>query len=831
MAQSVHIVRILKRMRCFAAVAVLAVIAAGVFACSPRADITFSTDCITLYVGETRDLLPYVAFSASDDRDAVFFEADTQSFITIYGSTVSAVSAGSSVVTAYVNGMPCARIEVTVKYRDDDSLNIISDGALIQNLTDEETPSAVKLRAERDEYCDPQTSVDWYVDGICSSSGDEFEFIPTDFGGYVICAKAGNASCVVEVNIYRATKAWACADGELYQQGDMSPVVFTAMQEEDTRNPQSVYEWRVNGRVYSQRPMFEFTPDKAGEYTISLYVNGVLRDFAEDGMSVINVVGDRAPNGQVVFDDRDGVFVEWRDGGYINSVTVVSPHGERIKIESSDIRNSYRFGRGVFDASDIIDVCGDGTYSVRLEAEGKGEFTEFEQYPEAARRYIEEKVFISNKFLSDEYEAEQLVREMYALGSKKTSAYLARTLSAQAADMRVKNTALAIGSEARTSFEDGVMTVELSDYYNRPRTAAQSRAERLFSQLPHIEYSIEDLRPSEYVLAIDRNKKTVIAENSEQLLLAVLNGVKPRTTDDSAAIVYKRARTVLLSIIGKDYDDGQKVHAIYDWLVWSVLRAEGDVPFGSSADFAESVFGGKNMTANGVVSSLGAAKSFALLCGMEGLECNIVSCDGNADGARKYYWNKVKLDGVWYNVDVFGSKSGSAQMGVSPRNIEIGSHGRLLLSDKKAASLGLLSDGRHAAPFDGRYYLEKHRYGDTYFDYCWDESEYNDTDAIKAAVFYALESGDIGSYSIYGVNGTVTVSKAFHGMQWYLGDADVQTVDRFASVLKDAVREYCKTTLDTDKAAAVAFYPTAGTPLKDGVLHVNILLPSVKEAV
>lgn len=830
MAQNVENMRVLRRIRGFAVVAAFAIIGACLFACSPSAQISFSTDGIVLYVGETRDIFPYVVLSASDDRNSVFFEADSQSCITLSGSSVSAVAAGRAVVTAFVRGKPSATLDVTVKYRNADSLTITHDGELCQNLKDGESPSLVRFGIVRDEYGDPEIGVDWYVDGVCAAAGDAFEFTPRAFGSYRIFAKAGNASCDATVNVYRATDATAYADGELVQSGDRSPVVFTAVEQADTRNPRSVYEWRINGEAVSHDAVFAFTPESVGEYRVSLYVNGVRRDFAEERMSTVTVSGERAPIGEVVFDDRDGVFIEWRDGGYINSVTVVSSDGKRTKTESSDIRHSYRFGRGVFDATDIIDVCGDGAYTVRLEAEGKGEQIEFVRYPESARRYIEEKIYINNGFLSDAEQAERLVLEMYARGIKKTSAYLARELSAEAADLTVKNTALAIGSSARTAFDGDVMTVELSDYYNKPRSTAKNDAERLFSELPHIEYAADNLRASEYVLAIERNKNTVAAENSEQLLLAVLGGVRPQPTVGTAAVVYCRARAVLLSVIGKDYDEWQKVHAIYDWLVWSASRAEGAVPFGSSADFAESVFGGEGMTANGVVSSLGAAKSFALLCGMDGLECRIVSCGGNADDARKYYWNKVKLGGVWYNVDVFGAKSNAEQLGVSPRNIEMGSHGRFLLSDAAAASLGLLTDGSYAAPFDGRsYYLEKHRYGDVYFDYCLDKSEYNDIAAVKAAVSYALENGDIGSYSIFGVNGTVTVSKAFYGMQWYLGDADGQTVENFKAVLTNAVREYCKHTLDSDREAVIAFYPTVNAPLKDGVLHVNILLPLVKE--
>ena len=61
--------------------------------------------------------------------------------------------------------------------------------------------------------------------------------------------------------------------------------------------------------------------------------------------------------------------------------------------------------------------------------------------------------------------------------------------------------------------------------------------------------------------------------------------------------------------------------------------------------YLESVF----LDTNNLVVCDGYAKAFSLLCNMEGIDCIRVTGKLSSEG---HAWNKVKIDGIWYVVDI-----------------------------------------------------------------------------------------------------------------------------------------------------------------------------------
>lgn len=120
-------------------------------------------------------------------------------------------------------------------------------------------------------------------------------------------------------------------------------------------------------------------------------------------------------------------------------------------------------------------------------------------------------------------------------------------------------------------------------------------------------------------------------------VLPWLEGSADVIGEDSVAL-YERAQEILSEIITDDMGEYETVKAIHDYLVnhtkYVGNAARKGQPFGPIVD--------------GQAVCEGYAHAFQVLCEMCDIDCLYVS--GIARGAHG--WNKVKVDGVWYNVDV-----------------------------------------------------------------------------------------------------------------------------------------------------------------------------------
>ncbi len=163
---------------------------------------------------------------------------------------------------------------------------------------------------------------------------------------------------------------------------------------------------------------------------------------------------------------------------------------------------------------------------------------------------------------------------------------------------------------------------------------------------------------------INARTSTMLVYSSDQLYYAIEKGCKPIFPEGTcpALDAYNQAKTVLRSIIDDSMTDYQKVVAIFDWLTYTVkydYNAADLIEVSGIGDTAE-IHKYRCFYIEGVLFDSGQAvcdgigKTFALLCGIEGIECYKVSGTANGGG---HAWNKVKLDlnndgeGEWYAVD------------------------------------------------------------------------------------------------------------------------------------------------------------------------------------
>ncbi len=775
---------------------------------------------IEMYVGETRDLLPYIVFSSNDRQ--VSFSSSDDSVAEVSGSVVRAVSSGNATVTVKSDGSE-ASIAIAVEYRSAATLEIKHDGDIVQNVNDITKVTPVIFSAETDDFIDPQAHIEWTVDGKAVPH-DDLVLTPTRFGEYAVTAKLQDLTNTEYVKVYRATGAYGKSVGETDQLHDYSPVVFSAHENIDTRNPVSVVEWTVNGELASNNKLFEFTPAAQGEYEIELYVNGVKRNIDGKESVNINARGERAPSGKVTF-DADGVYIKWSDGEKARSVVITDPDGVRTAYSSSDISCAYRFGDGMFDATGLITVTSKTPreYTVAVSAVALGEAEKFMQYGDDAREFIENKLLVNNSFIDSAERSGEFVLEMYVCGKTSARAYIARDVDKEKALSIARARASELGLSAAIAVDGNIMTVDLGEFINTPTLNAEPISERrMYSVLPHIEYNESNRRAANYALAIDRVSRTAEVSGSEQLLFAVMHGIKPLGADGSAAqTVYDNARRTLIAIIGKDYSDFRKVHAIYDYLQWCGYKADkGATGAQYSSNYLESMFFvyAADRRPPYTMTSLGAAKVFALLCGMEGIHSEIVPVE---QGGTYYYVNSVAIDGARYYIDVYGGEYGMSA------SRELCTHERLLMDDVTARMLGVYEESDFGAIDGGRmYYLQKYVYGETYYDYYISAAEKSDYSSLKAAVFGAFDRSPRGEVSIFSITGELSLTNETFGAEFFLdaelSEADIKAIESGAlQAVKDyANLKYGKSFRDD----AVSVYFAGRT------MHITAIMPKQNSA-
>ncbi|MCH5351146.1 MAG: hypothetical protein J1F39_04170, partial [Clostridiales bacterium] len=157
---------------------------AFLFGCAGNASLSFTVEKLNLFIGDSRDIFPYISFTPAVTVDkSVKITADGDC-VEVDGTTLRAVKEGSARVTAS-NGDSSSYIEVTCSYRPAGRVTVSADKAVQSAATLAEI-SPVLFTAELDDYVDPASSPVWYVNGEEEASGTTFKFNPPNFGRYEV---------------------------------------------------------------------------------------------------------------------------------------------------------------------------------------------------------------------------------------------------------------------------------------------------------------------------------------------------------------------------------------------------------------------------------------------------------------------------------------------------------------------------------------------------------------------------------------------------------------------------------------------------------------------
>lgn len=808
---------------------VIAVVAsAAVFAflcvlfsgCSADVDVRLLRSEIELAVGESRDIMPYIRFTpATAQNIPVAFIADSDC-VEIKNTVVTAKKQGAAVIAVETYGKT-ESFTVSITERRCD-LDISVDGALVQTVDSVASASDVKFVAKLADGGDLfGDSVIWTVGNIIER-GNAFTYTPSAYGEFDVCATFGDVTVKRTVRIYRPTAVSVKTEGFLSQSDDFSPVRFYAIENVDSRNPQSCFEWYVNGNYFGGSRTFEFVPQNAGESKISLRVNGKDVDINGSQFVSVCVSGTRAPVGKVDFDDRGGVYVKWSDGRGIYYISIISPDGIRRNFDCTDAQYGYLFSDGEFRATEFINVCSEnpGNYTIIIGADGCSEST-FRQYPMLAKNYLDMKILCRNGFISSEADAWLFVRELYACGISSSRAYIAR--DAGDVESALRESANSVSATIRLRREGDVVFIELAGLVNAPTRIESANGGGIYTSVPHVEYSAANRRGGGYTLMLDRSKTTVDVSGSEQLVYVAECGIRPVVRAGSAAEkIYRSARNILLNIIGKDYSDREKVHAVYDWLQWVITRSETADKSACSA-YTESIFGSNILSFPddrriAPVTSAGAAKAMSLLCNMEGIKCVAVFSNG-------YWYNKVNIDGVWYISDVLLGKISVSDSALAIGS-ELNSHCGLLINDTAAEKYGLDAVDDNRAAIDGmNFYMQKRIIDGEYCDYYIDVQEVDDYKNIKNAVYAAFDDCIRGRDNIMH-NGIMLVGRIEFptvvtiGFELEIGTDDIEVVSAVTADIMRAADEYAVYKFGAHFAKSSIHIYSAG-----GIIHFVAAVP------
>lgn len=230
---------------------------------------------------------------------------------------------------------------------------------------------------------------------------------------------------------------------------------------------------------------------------------------------------------------------------------------------------------------------------------------------------------------------------------------------------------------------------------------------------------------------IDSVKETMSVSTSNMLYKAVAWGYKPvfmGSQAENLKQIYDNAKDALSYIVSDDMSEYEKVHAIYDYIIYNVrydhdcanAKDKYENRFDLSEDereflslnekmkyygyYLEGIFLDKFYKKDMHAVCDGKSKAFVLMCGIEGITAVRISGKASSDGQNfgGHAWNKVLLDlngtgdKEWYFVDTTWGDVGDDSK-------EFLSHAYFLLSDDEAKNTHVENPGHDYPKAEGKF--------------------------------------------------------------------------------------------------------------------------------
>lgn len=726
--------------------AVVALLCAALCGCSliqgilhPEGKFALSESEITLKIGETYDV------TLSNGRtDEFTLSTSDRTKVEIYGRTsIKAVGKTQTAVTiTATNGKgDTAELKVNVDYADVSTVKIGVENQY-QLLQSGETPKRVGFSATLNDGTNPATVFSWkFTNGagedVATASGKTASYLPTAGEIYFATVTADGKSATVGF----------CAVEELlvyldkYRVGTEEKIVVRARYFDNSlpKKTAKAYVYDERGNLISTTTLETIRSNGMGE------VNDTIAAIGKEGAFTLKVVVDGVSR-EVNFVVKDNVaanHIEVVVSGNLSQTTAetvtftatLSPAKADVESVKWYVNDKYYStgktfsfkptNRGEHKVTAEINKITKTKTIVYLSEHDEAWYyaSHFHDYGGYAQnRYITSKEELKNLIL---FVLENKIAEIKFYAGYATP----ETVKNDVSDVRdcVEESGIIPGYSLETSgnvftikfrfFADeaGLIETVNSPEYDAPDGFTDA-VQNTYSK-PHYD-NVKKTRN----FYIDGVKETMSVSTSNMLYKAVAWGYKPvfmGSQADNLKQIYDNAKDALSYIVSDEMSEYEKVHAIYDYIIYNVrydhdcANAEDKYVSGNLSlnekmkyygYYLEGIFLNKFYKKDMHAVCDGKSKAFVLMCGIEGITAVRISGEASSDGKNfgGHAWNKVLLDlngtgdKEWYFVDTTWGDVGDDSK-------EFLSHAYFLLSDDEVKNTHVEKTGHGYPKAEGKF--------------------------------------------------------------------------------------------------------------------------------
>lgn len=705
----------------------------------PEGKFALSESEITLKIGETYDV------TLSNGRtDEFTLSTSDKTKVEIYGRTsIKAVGKTKTAVTiTATNGKgDTAELKVNVDYADVSTVKIGVENQY-QLLQSGETPKRVDFSATLNDGTNPATVFSWkFTNGageeVATASGKTASYLPTAGEIYFATVTADGKSATVGF----------CAAKELlvyldkYRVGTEEKIVVRARYFDNSLlgKTATAYVYDEGGNLISTTTLETIRSNGIGE------VNDTIAAIGKEGTFTLKVDVDGVSR-EVNFVVKDNVaanHIEVGVSGNLSQTTAelvtftatLSPAKADVESVKWYVNDKYYSTGKTFS----FKPTNRGEYKVTAEI-NKNTKTKtivyLSEHDEAwyyASHFHDYGGYAQNRYITSKEELKNLI--LFVLENKiaeiKFYAGYAtpETVKNDVSEVRdcVEESGIIPGYSLETSgneftikfrfFADeaGLIPTVNSPEYDAPDGFSDA-VQNTYSK-PHYD-NVKKTRN----FYIDGVKETMSVSTSNMLYKAVAWGYKPvfmGSQAENLKQIYDNAKDALSYIVSDEMSEYEKVHAIYDYIIYNVrydhdcANAEDAYVSGNLSlnekmkyygYYLEGIFLDKFYKKDMHAVCDGKSKAFVLMCGIEGITAVRISGEASSDGKNfgGHAWNKVLLDlngtgdKEWYFVDTTWGDVGDDSK-------EFLSHAYFLLSDDEVKNSHVEKQGHDYPKAEGKF--------------------------------------------------------------------------------------------------------------------------------